>query len=95
MQEAGVDHLVEEYGAWDTFSTAHTFGTCRMGGDPQTSVVDANCRSHDHPNLYITDASVFPSSGGGEAPSLTIQALSTRAADIIASGNALKPSVPS
>jgi len=94
LQAAGVKHLVEEYGAWDFFSTTHTFGTCRMGQDPNTSVVDANCLSHDHPNLYITDASIFPSSGGGESPSLTIQALATRAADIIASGNALKPSVP-
>jgi len=95
LQEAGVEHLVEEYGAWDLFSTTHTFGTCRMGEDPTTSVVDANCRSHDHSNLYITDASIFPSSGGGESPSLTIQALATRAADIIAGGKPLRPSVPS
>ncbi|HLT25615.1 MAG TPA: GMC oxidoreductase, partial [Zeimonas sp.] len=35
-------------------------------------------------NLYIADASVFPSSGGGESPSLTIEALAIRAADAIA-----------
>ena len=45
------------------------------------SVVDAGLRMHGVPNLWICDASVFPSSGGGEAPSLTIQALALRAVD--------------
>jgi choline dehydrogenase-like flavoprotein len=36
-------------------------GTCRMGSNPATSVVDLNCRSHEIHNLYIADASVFPS----------------------------------
>jgi len=54
-----------------------------MGDDPSDSVVNSECQSHDHPNLFITDASVFPSTGGGEAPSLTIQALAIRAADFI------------
>jgi choline dehydrogenase-like flavoprotein len=92
LREAGVTELVEEFGAWDQFSATHVFGTCRMGNEPRTSVVDAYCRSHDHPNLYITDASVFPSSGGGEAPSLTIHALAVRAADAIVSGTVLPPS---
>lgn len=86
LKEAGAAQLVEEFGAWDLFSATHVFGTCRMGNDSRTSVVDAHCRSHDHPNLYITDASVFPTSGGGEAPSLTIHALATRAADAIVGG---------
>jgi choline dehydrogenase-like flavoprotein len=51
-----------------------------MGLDPETSVVDADCRSHRWKNLYIVDASVFPSSGGGKSPSLTIEALAIRAA---------------
>ena len=92
LKEAGAIELVEEFGAWDQLSASHVFGTCRMGNDSLTSVVDAHCRSHDHPNLYITDASVFPSSGGGEAPSLTIHALAARAADVIVSGSALPPS---
>ncbi|NNK78965.1 MAG: hypothetical protein HKP40_09665, partial [Litoreibacter sp.] len=46
--------------------------------------VNAACRSHDHSNLYIADASVFPSSGGGESPALSIHALSVRMADAIA-----------
>ena len=65
----------------DSFSSAHVFGSCRMGVDPRSSVVDASLRMHGVPNLWICDASVFPSSGGGEAPSLTIQALSLRAVD--------------
>lgn len=92
LKEAGAIELVEEFGAWDQFSATHVFGTCRMGNDALTSVVDAHCRSHDHPNLFITDASVFPSSGGGESPSLTIHALAARAVDVIVSGSALPPS---
>lgn len=92
LRAAGADPLVEEFGAWDTFSATHVFGTCRMGDTPQTSVVDARCRSHDHPNLYIIDASVFPSTGGGESPSLTIEALATRAADALINGSVLPAS---
>lgn len=85
LKEAGATRLVEEYGAWDLFSATHVSGTCRMGVSATNSVLDAHGRSHDHPNLYITDASVFPSSGGGESPSLTIQALAIRSADHIVS----------
>lgn len=92
LKQAGAIELVEEFGAWDHFSATHVFGTCRMGTNSLTSVVDARCRSHEHPNLYITDASVFPSSGGGESPSLTIHALATRAADAIV-GDVLPPSL--
>ncbi len=80
---SGVDTLVEEYGSYDLFSATHVFGTCRMGHDPAQSVVNADCRSHRWRNLYIVDGSVFPSTGGGEAPSLTIEALGLRAADHI------------
>jgi choline dehydrogenase-like flavoprotein len=54
-----------------------------MGADPAASVVDPTLRSHRWRNLWITDASVFPSSGGGEGPSLTIQALALRTAEKI------------
>jgi choline dehydrogenase-like flavoprotein len=54
-----------------------------MGNDPETSVVDSSLRFHGLPNLLVTDASVFPTSGGGESPSLTIEALSLRAADLL------------
>jgi choline dehydrogenase-like flavoprotein len=81
LKASGVEQAFEEYGAYDTFSATHVFGTCRMGREPGKSVVDRYGRSHRWRNLFITDASVFPSSGGGEAPSLTIEALAIRSAD--------------
>ena len=62
--------------------TCHLNGTARMGGDPRTSVVNADCRSWDIPNLWICDGSVFPTVGGVN-PSLTIQAIACRTADRI------------
>ncbi len=68
---------------WDeTDDTAHLNGTARMGNDPATSVVNADCRSWDIPNLWICDGSVFPTVGGVN-PSLTIQAIACRTADRI------------
>jgi len=62
---------------------AHLLGTCRMGNDPATSVVDKFHRSHDVSNLFICDGSSFVSSGRGQ-PTMTIQALAFRAAEHIA-----------
>lgn len=59
--------------------SSHYVGTCRMGNDPQTSVVNAWCRSHDVSNLFLGDGSVFVTSASAN-PSLTIQALATRTA---------------
>lgn len=84
LEASGAAALVEEFGTYDHFSAAHVFGTCRMGADSRKSVVDADLRAHGFSNLYVCDASVFPSSGGGEAPSLTIQALALRAVDRMA-----------
>jgi choline dehydrogenase-like flavoprotein len=81
LKASGVGQILEEYGSYDTFAATHVFGTCRMGHDPRASVVDAYGRSHRWRNLFVLDASVFPSSGGGEAPSLTIEALAIRGAD--------------
>jgi choline dehydrogenase-like flavoprotein len=58
----------------------HIIGTARMGSDPKSSVVDADLRSHDHPNLFILGSAVFPTSATAN-PTLTIAALSLRAAD--------------
>ncbi len=77
---SGAEGIFEEYGSYDFFNSTHVFGTCRMGHDPERSVVDPFCRSHRWRNLFVVDASVFPSSGGGEAPSLTIEALGIRTA---------------
>jgi choline dehydrogenase-like flavoprotein len=59
---------------------AHNHSTCRMGNDPESSVVDRWCRSHDVKNLWIVDGSVFPT-GGGYNPTLTILANAYRVAD--------------
>lgn len=62
--------------------TAHLMGGCRMGDDPTTSVVDRWGQSHDIPNLFISGASVFVTSGGGN-PTETVMALAVRTADRI------------
>jgi len=64
-------------------ATNHELGGCRMGADPRTSVVNADCRTHDVPNLYVVDGSVFPSASE-KNPTHTIMALAARAADHIA-----------
>jgi choline dehydrogenase-like flavoprotein len=58
---------------------AHACGTCRFGSDPRNSVLDRNNRCHNLNNLYIADASFFPSSGGTN-PGLTIAANALRVA---------------
>ncbi len=61
----------------------HLLGTCRMGDDPETSVVDRYHRSHDVSNLFICDGSSMVTSGRGQ-PTMTIMALAFRAAEHIA-----------
>ena len=63
--------------------TAHQSGTLRFGTDPASSVLDRDCRAHELDNLYVTDASFFPSIGAVN-PTLTIIANSLRVADRIA-----------
>jgi len=60
--------------------SAHTLGTCRMSADPGNGVVDGDGRSHDIPNLWISDNSTFPSALSAN-PCLTQMALSLRTAD--------------
>jgi choline dehydrogenase-like flavoprotein len=62
--------------------TAHQAGTCRFGVDPANSVLDLDCKAHQLDNLYITDASFFPSIGAVN-PTLTIIANALRVADHI------------
>ena len=59
--------------------TAHQAGTARFGTDPATSVLDLNCRAHEVDNLYVADASFFPSIGAVN-PTLTIIANALRVA---------------
>lgn len=68
---------------FDRRTPSHQCGTARMGNDASTSVVDTFCRSHDHTNLFITDASVLPTSAAVN-PALTVAALALRAAQNIA-----------
>jgi choline dehydrogenase-like flavoprotein len=89
LVEHAVDFMsqsLEAIGARDIWAesddTAHLAGTARMGDDPRTSVVNADCRSWDIPNLWICDGSVFPTVGGVN-PSLTIQAIASRTGDRI------------
>jgi choline dehydrogenase-like flavoprotein len=57
-------------------------GTVRMGRDPQTSVINSHCQSHDIPNLFVTDTSVFPT-GSGVNTTLTAMAIALRASRYI------------
>jgi choline dehydrogenase-like flavoprotein len=58
---------------------AHAMGSCRMGNDPRSSVVNPWCQSHDIPNLFLCDTSVFVT-GAGVNPTLTAMAIADRAA---------------
>ena len=64
-------------------NVSHVCGTCRFGDDSETSVLDRENRTHDLDNLYVVDASFFPSSGGIN-PSLTIAANALRVGQTIA-----------
>jgi len=78
--------ILEAAGAWRVqagpVSSAHPMGTVRMGNDSKTSVVNACCQSHDIPNLFVVDTSVFPT-GGGVNITLTAMAVALSAARFI------------
>jgi choline dehydrogenase-like flavoprotein len=61
----------------------HELGTCRMGDNPKTSVLNRFNQSHDIKNLFVIDGSAFVS-GGSQNPTLTVCALTMRAADYVA-----------
>jgi choline dehydrogenase-like flavoprotein len=58
----------------------HLLGTCRMGNDAKTSVINSDHRTHDVKNLFLCDGSSLVTSGRGQ-PTMTIEALAFRAAD--------------
>jgi choline dehydrogenase-like flavoprotein len=68
-----------------TKNTTHQCGTLCFGTDPRTSVLDPYCRTHDVENLFVVDASFFPSSAAVN-PALTIIAQALRVAEHIAGG---------
>ena len=83
MQAAGAINIWGDISGHGMPQSSHLLGTCRMGNDPATSVVDKFHRSHDVPNLFICDGSSLVTSGRGQ-PTMTIQALAFRAAEHMA-----------
>lgn len=66
--------------------SAYLLGTTRMGTNPRSSVVNADLRCHDHPNLYLLGGSVYPTTGSAP-PTLTAAALALRLADYLATAH--------
>jgi gluconate 2-dehydrogenase alpha chain len=94
-EKRGALHAAEKIAAWfkeagatETWANAvrpvslanHAYGGTRMGADPETSVVDRWCFSHETPNLAILGGSTFPTTGARN-PTLTVQALAWWTAD--------------
>ncbi|MGM0717388.1 MAG: GMC family oxidoreductase [Halobacteriota archaeon] len=79
MDEVGAE-VTGVVGYDDAEMGSHHIGTTRMGTDPEESVVDPTCRTHDLDNLWIASSSVFPTSGAVN-PTLSIAALSLQVAD--------------
>ncbi len=87
-----ITDILHAAGAQDVLTIhryAHLVGGARMGGGPESSVVDANQRSWAVPNLFISDGSVCPTQGSAN-PALTIMALASRLASRMASGEAMR-----
>jgi choline dehydrogenase-like flavoprotein len=80
LKQAGFGPIVKH--SLGTKNTTHQCGTLCFGTDPRRSVLDPYCRSHDVPNLFVVDASFFPSSAAVN-PGLTIIAQALRVADHI------------
>ncbi len=81
LEAAGVERIWAA--PYFAYPAPHLLGTARMGNDARTSVVNADHRSHDVPNLFICDGSSLPTGGRGQ-PTMTIMALAFRAGDRIA-----------
>lgn len=80
LQRAGYPIVVTK--SLVAHATAHQSGTVRMGSDPATSAIDQYCRTWDHRNLFVIDASFFPSAAAVN-PALTIVAQAIRASEHI------------
>ncbi|TAK13809.1 MAG: GMC family oxidoreductase [Acidobacteria bacterium] len=90
MLVAEMKRIVRKLGFWlivthshRNKNTTHQCGTLVFGDDPKTSVLDPLCKAHDLDNLYVVDASFFPSSAAVN-PALTIIAQALRVADHLA-----------
>ena len=80
---AGYEILSKSDKVYPPGYSIHELGTCRMGDDPKTSVLNQWNQSHDIKNLFVVDASSFVT-GGWQNPSMTILALSMRASEYLA-----------
>jgi len=80
LEAAGATQIL-----WSGLATTHMQGSCRMGADPATSVVDTHGQSHEVKRLYVGDSSLHPQTLSVN-PSLTIMALASRLADYLDSG---------
>jgi choline dehydrogenase-like flavoprotein len=80
LQAAGATVTDVKGVPWEPGLAIHEAGTCRMGDDPRTSVLNRFNQCHDVPNVFVTDGSCFPSIGV-QNPALTIMALTLRACD--------------
>jgi choline dehydrogenase-like flavoprotein len=83
VEEAGFEVLSKNYVPNPPGTSIHELGTCRMGDDPHTSVLNKWNQSHDIKNLFVVDGSSFVS-GGWQNPTMTILALSMRASEHLA-----------
>ena len=82
-EDAGFEVLVKNYDPNPPGYSIHELGTCRMGDDPKTSVLNKWNQSHDIKNLFVVDGSGFVSSGW-QNPTMTILALAMRSAEYLA-----------
>lgn len=85
LREAGATRTWRQLPGLGLSGGQHQAGTCRMGNDPKTSVVNRNCQVHDVDNLFVIDASVHVTNGGFN-PVLTIMANAYRASDNLVKG---------
>jgi choline dehydrogenase-like flavoprotein len=82
---AGAVQTVREFSSYDLSAISHMSGTCRMGNNPNKSVLNPYSQTHDVKNLFIMDSSSFVTEGGGDSPSLTIHAIALRGSDFLIS----------
>jgi choline dehydrogenase-like flavoprotein len=82
-ERAGFEVLAKNYEPNPPGYSIHELGTCRMGDDPKTSVLNPWCQSHDIKNLFVVDGSSFVSSGW-QNPTMTILALAMRSSEYLA-----------
>ena len=80
---AGFEVVAKHWEMVPPGESIHELGTCRMGSDPKTSVLNSFNQCHDVKNLFVMDGSAF-ASGGSQNPTLTILALAMRASEYLA-----------